>query len=92
MLNFKVLEELEHNPKLINAISNFKYKVIKGKVKVLLNTNLKFIEPTIYKISSPITLTIFEYKINEISNRPFFIKEYKKKYNLTEIVSILKKF
>ena len=92
MLNFKVLEELEPNPKLINTISNFKYKVIKGKIKVLLNTNLKFIEPTIYKILSPITLTIYEYKIDEISNRPFFIKEHKNKYNLTEIVSILKKF
>lgn len=92
MLNFKVLEELEPNSKLINAISNFKYKVIKGKVKVLLNTNLKFIEPTIYEISSPITLTIYEYKISEISNRPFFIKEHKNKYNLTEIMSILKKF
>ena len=72
MLNFKVLEELEPNPKLINAIGNFKYKVIKGKIKVLLNTNLKFIEPTIYKRLSPTTLTIYEYKINEISNRPFF--------------------
>ena len=92
MLNFKVLEELEPNPKLINAISNFKYKVIKGKVKVLLNTNLKFIEPTIYEITSPITLTIFEYKINEISNRTFYIKEHKNKYNLTEIMSIFKKF
>ena len=81
MLNFKVLEELEPNPKLINAISNFKYKVIKGQVKVLLNTNLKIIEPTIYEISSPITLTILEYKINEISNRLYLISKDESKEN-----------
>ena len=81
MLNFKVLEELEPNPKLINAISNFKYKVIKGQVKVLLNTNLKIIKPTIYEISSPITLTILEYKINEISNRLYLISKEESKEN-----------
>ncbi len=81
MLNFKVLEELEPNSKLINAISKFKYKVVKGKVKVLLNTNLKFIEPTIYKILSPITLTIYEYKIDEISNRLYLISKEESKEN-----------
>ena len=40
---------------------------LNSDVQGFLNTNLKFIEPTIYEISFPITLTIFEYKINEIN-------------------------
>ena len=36
--------------------------------------------------------TILEYKVNEIINRNFYIKEYKQKYNLKEIKQILIKF
>ena len=32
------------------------------------------IEPTEYLITYPSTLTIYEYKVNEIANRPFYIK------------------
>ena len=71
------IEELKPNPKLIELIKNYTYKTKKGIVKVLLNTNLQFIEPTLYLITYPITLTILEYKVNEISNKPFYIKEYK---------------
>ena len=31
---------------------------------------------TEYLITYPTTLTILEYKVNEISNKPFFIKEH----------------
>ena len=54
--------------------------------------NLKFIKPTEYVIKSPTTLTIYEYKANEISNKPFYIKELNQKYNLNEIKEILIKF
>lgn len=59
MLEFKTIEELKLNPKLLELIKNYTYKTKKGKVKVLLNTNLQFIEPTEYLISSPIKLTIY---------------------------------
>lgn len=59
MLEFKTIEELKPNPKLLELIKDFTYKTKKGKVKVLLNTNLQFIEPTEYLISSPIKLTIY---------------------------------
>lgn len=91
MLEFKIIEELKLNSKLIEFIKNYTYKTKKGKIKVLLNTNLQFIEPTEYLITYPITLTILEYKVNEISNKPFYIKEYNQKYNLKEIIQILKK-
>jgi hypothetical protein len=52
---------------------------------------LQFIEPTEYLITSPTTLTILEYKVNEINNKPFYIKEHNEKYSLTEIKNILKK-
>ena len=92
MLEFKTIEEHKPNPKLLELIKGLTYKIKKGKVKVLLNTNLQFIEPTKYLITYPITLTILEYKVNEISNKPFYIKEHKEKYNLKEIESFLRNF
>ena len=91
MLEFKITQELKPNPKLLELIKEFTYKTKKGKVKVLLNTNLQFIEPTFYLITYPITLTILEYKVNEISSKSFYIKEHKQKYNLKEIEKIIKK-
>ena len=92
MFEFKITQELKPNPKLLELIKEFTYKTKKGKVKVLLNTNLQFIEPTQYLITYPITLTILEYKVNEISNKPFYIKEHNQKYNIKEITQFLKKF
>ena len=92
MLEFKTTQELKPNTKLLELFKNFTYKTKKGKVKVLLNTNLQFIEPIEYLITYPITLTILEYKVNEISNKPFYIKERKKKYNLKEIETFLRNF
>ena len=92
MLKFKTIEELKPNPKLLELIKDCTYKTKKGKVKVLVNTNLQFIEPTEYLITYPITLTILEYKVNEISNKPFYIKENKEKYNLKEIETFLRNF
>ena len=92
MLEFKITQELKPNPKLLELIKEFTYKTKKGKVKVLLNTNLQFIEPTEYIITSPIAITILEYKVNEISNKPFYIKERKERYNLKEIETFLRKF
>ncbi len=91
MLEFKTIEEFKPNTKLLELIKYFTYKTKKGKVKVLLNTNLQFIEPTEYLITYPITLTILEYKVNEISSNPFYIKERKQKYNLKEIEKIITK-
>ena len=42
-------------------------------------------------ILSPIKLTIYEYKVNEISNKQFYVKEQNEKYTLQEICKILKK-
>ena len=91
MLEFKILEEFKPNPQIIELIKHYTYKTKKGKIKVLLHTNLQIIEPTEYLITHPITLTILEYKVNEISNKPFYIKEYNAKYNLKELENIIKK-
>ena len=92
MLEFKTTQELKPNPKLLELIKDFTYKTKKEKVKVLLNTNLQFVETTEYLITYPITITIFEYKVNEIINKPFYIKEHKEKYNLKEIETFLRNF
>ena len=73
----------------MEIIKNYEYTVKNGKIKHLNATNLQFIEPTEYLITNPITLTIYEYKVNEIANKPFYIKEHKEKYNLKEIKQIL---
>ena len=89
MLEFKVIQELNANNELLELIKNYTYTTKNGKVKHLKATNLQFIEPTEYIITYPVKLTILEYKINEISNKPFYIKEYNEKYNLKETKQIL---
>ena len=89
LLEFKVIQELEPNIEILETIKNYTFTTKNGKVKHLLKTNLQFIEPTEYLITYPITLTILEYKVNEISSKNFYIKEHNQKYNLKEIMQIL---
>ena len=81
MLEFKIIQELKPNKELLKIIKNYNYTIKNGKIKHLIATNLQFIEPVEYLITYPITLTILEYKINEISSKPFYIKENQQKYN-----------
>ena len=89
MLEFKIIQELKPNTEILEIIKGYTYITKNGKVKHLLKTNLQFVEPTEYLITCPNTLTILEYKVNEISNKPFYIKEHNEKYNLKEIKQIL---
>ena len=68
MLEFKMIQELKPNEELLEIIKNYNYTIKNGKIKHLIATNLQFIEPTEYLITYQITLTILEYKVNEISN------------------------
>ena len=81
---------LKPNSAIIDIIKCYDYKTKNGKVKILENTNLKFIEPAEYLILSPIQLTIYENKVNEISNKQFYIKEHNEKYTFQEISKLLK--
>lgn len=84
MLEFRVIANLKANKDLT--------KVKLGQTKTILHTNLQVVIPTEYQITYPTTLTILEYKVNEISNKPFYIKEHNQKYNIKEITQFLKKF
>ena len=92
MLEFKTIQTLKPNTEILEVIKDYKYKIKNGKVKNLLHTNLQVIEPTEYLITYPTTLTILEYKVNEISNKPFFIKEHNQKNSISETIQILNKF
>ena len=92
MLEFKIIENLKPNKDLTNILKNFKYRVKLGQIKTILHTNLKVIIPTEYQVTYPTTLSILEYKVNEISNKPFYMKEHNQKYNFKEITQFLKKF
>ena len=74
MFEFEILQELEPNAEILEIIKEYEYIVKNGKIKHLKATNLQFIEPTEYLITYPTTLTIYEYKVNEIANKPFYIK------------------
>ena len=89
MLEFKVIENLKPNKDLNDILKDFKYKVRLGQIKTIIHTNLKVITPTEYQITYPTILTILEYKVNEISNKPFYIKEHNQKYNIKEITQFL---
>ena len=91
MLKFEIIETLKPNTEILEAIKNYTYKVKKGTIMHLLHTNLQVIDSTEYLITNSATSTILEYKINEISNKLFFVKEHNQKYNLKEIIQILKK-
>lgn len=91
MLEFKTIEALKPNAEILEIIKDYTYEVKKGVINHLLHTNLQVIEPTEYQITYPTTLTILEYKVNEISNKSFYIKEHNQKYSLSEITQILKK-
>lgn len=84
MHEFKVIENLNLNKDGTDILKDFKYTVKLGQIKTILHTNLQGITPTEYKITYPTTLTILEYKVNEISNKPFYIKEHNQKYNLPQ--------
>ena len=91
MFEFEVIQELNPNDEILEIIKTYEYTVKKGKIKHLKATNLQFIKQTEYLITYPTTLTILEYKVNEIANKNFYIKEHKRKYNLKEIKQILMK-
>ena len=92
MLEFKVIENLKPNKGLTDILKDFKYTVKLRQIKTILHTNLQVIIPTEYKITYLTALTILEYKVNEISNKSFYIKEHNQKYNIKEITQFLKKF
>ncbi len=89
MLEFEILQELEPNTEILEIIKDYEYIVKNGRIKHLKATNLQFIEPTEYLITFSSTLTILEYKVNEIASKNFYIKEHNQKYNLKEIKQIL---
>ena len=89
MLDFTLEERIKPNKEILDLLKKTDYEVINGAVKVLDGTNAKFILPVQYIITKPIKLTILEYRINEINNKPFIIEEKNKKYLLNEIVKLL---
>ena len=89
MFEFEVVQEIKPNTEILEIIKDCTFIVNNGKVKHLLKTNLQFIEPVEYIITYPYTLTIFEYKVNEISNKNFYIKEHNQKHNLKELKKLL---
>lgn len=89
MLEFEILQELEPNAEILDIIKDYDYAIKTGKINHLKVSNLQFIKPTEYLITYPSTLTIYEYKVNEIASKNFYIKEHNQKYNLKEIKQIL---
>ena len=92
MFEFEVIEEIKPNIEILEIINECAFTIKNGKNMHLLKTNLQLIEPAQYIITYPTILIILEYKVNEISGKNFYIKEYNHKYNFKEIRQILMKF
>lgn len=60
MLEFETIETLKPDTEILEVIKDYTYTTKKGTIKLLLHTNLKFIEPTIYIITYPIILLTLE--------------------------------
>ena len=88
MLNFTLEERIKPDEEILELLSKTQYKVVNGAVKTLDGTNVKFIKPVEYIITKPFKLTILEYKVVEINNKPFIIEDENKKYSLKEIKNI----
>ena len=88
MLEFEILQELQPSAEILESIKDYDITIKNGKIKHLKDTNLQFIEPIEYLITYPFTLIIYEYKVNEIASKNFYIKKYNQKYNLKEIKQI----
>ena len=88
-MKFKVIEKFEPNPEILELLKDCAYKTKNGVSKAILKTNLEVIVPITYQITNPINLTFLEYKVNEISNKPFYIKDTHEKHNLKEIKQLL---
>ena len=89
MLNFTLEKRIKPDKEILELLSKTQYKVVNGAVKTLDGTNVKFIKPVEYIIIKPSKLTILEYKVVEINNKPFIIEDENKKYSLKEIKNIL---
>ena len=76
MIEFKVIEELEPRNEILEVIKDYQCVTTSGAIKVILHTNLEVIVPTTYQIKYPVNLTILEYKVNEISGKPFLLKKH----------------
>ena len=83
------IKTIKPNAEILELLKYTTYKVKNGKLKTLRNTNLVFVSPIEYIIKFPINITIYEYKVYEINNKNFYIKEYKQKYSFKEIKDIL---
>ena len=51
MFEFEVIEEIKPNTEMLEIIKNCTFTIKNGKVKLLLKTNLQFIEPAQYIIT-----------------------------------------
>lgn len=89
MIEFTNVKKEKANKNIKERLTNCTCKIKLGSTKTINGTNLKVIEPTIYTISKPFKLTIYEYDIKEVNDKPYYIKEHNKKYSLNEILSLL---
>lgn len=89
MLENQIIETFEPDKTILDLIKDYKYTVSNGEVRNVLKTNLQIVNPITYIIKYPTAITILEYKVTEISGKPFYIKEHNQKYSLKEIKRIL---
>jgi hypothetical protein len=89
MLDLTLEERINPTKEILDLLEKTDYRVINGAIKTLEGTNVKFVMPVQYIISKPKELTILEYRVTEIANKPFVIEQENQKYSLKEIKKLL---
>ena len=94
MINYSTINVLEDDRKLskfiIDNFENVDIKITNGSEELISNTNIKKLNPIIYKIKSNNTkLTILYFKCDEIKEKKYYIPKLKQDYTLSELKSYL---
>ena len=95
MLQTSILTIMEDDRKLSKFIfENFKdvkFNVSSGNETLITKTNIKKINPVIYKIkTSKSSITILYFKSDDIKDKKYYIPKLKQDYSLSELKEYLK--
>lgn len=91
MLKFEKLEECSPNQDLLNYFKGKVEVITNGSVNGILNTNLKTIMPTVYKVTIKAkSFEIYEYNGDFKNDKNFYVPAFDNTYYFNELKQIFK--
>lgn len=76
---------------ILENFKDIKINISNGSEILITKTNIKKINPIIYKLkSNNVNITILYFKINDINDKKYYIPRLKQDYTLSELKQYLK--